>query len=75
MWWIALLKLNVNFGIVYVLYVHKQGRTSAKLAQASQARLGESSRVLTLILLEPLAQADCPGFGQHFISLRRVYLA
>jgi len=58
------------------LYLHvRTGKTYDILTQASKARLGESSRVLTLILLEPLAQSECSGFGRHVISLRRVHLA
>jgi len=61
--------------MVFLYLRVRTGETSDILAQASKARLGRSSRVLTLILLEPLTQAECPSFGRHVSSLRRVHLA
>jgi len=55
MWWIVLLMLNVNLGqLVWFLHAWT-GRPYANLAQVSQARLGESCRVLIMFLLELLA--------------------
>ena len=55
--------------------VREQILGSVFLAQASQARLGESGRKDILVLRDHLAQArgSCPE--QQVISLRRVCLA
>jgi len=46
---------------------------SAFLAQASQARLGESGRGENLVLRDHLTQARGSGPKRHVISLRRGY--
>jgi len=70
--------LFVNIGMWFVMVCvtvcSEIGNQSANLAQVSQARPGESCRVSTLILLEPLAQAEVQVFGRHVISPRRVQL-